>query len=90
MIVLCILVGVIILQTFYLMFLNKRNNKRRTAAGKTGRNVDYSLEDSKDWAKIRATEDARNLADGNIAEEYNTMAFADMTDLDNDEFVYSL
>lgn len=71
------------------MFLNKRNNKRRLASGRTGKNVDYSLEASKDWAKIKAAQVERTDG-GSTGEVYNSKAFDDMTDLQNEDFVYSL
>lgn len=80
LVVLCVLFGVVILQALYLAYLNKRNNKRRLASGKTGRNIDYSLENSSNWASMRAAEAERNLADGGAAGEvYNANAFADLT-----------
>jgi hypothetical protein len=91
LVVLCVLAGVVVAQTFYLIYLNKRNNKRRLASGKTGKNIDYSLENSKNWAGMKAAEAERNAAAGGVAEEeYNSKAFADMTDLNNEDFVYSL
>jgi hypothetical protein len=78
--------GIVILQALYLTYLNKRNNKRRAAMGKTGVNVDYSLEDSSKWAGMRA----KQAAEGGQAADYNAHAFEDLTDLNNEDFVYSL
>ena len=89
MVVLCLMFVIISGQMFYLTFLNKRNLKRRIALGKTGANVDYSLEDSSKWEKMRA--DARAKATESGQEEVvNERAFEDLTDLQNEDFVYSL
>lgn len=89
LVVLCILLGAIVLQAFYLQILNRRNNKRRLAMGKTGPNVDYSLENSKDWEKMRAARRA-GATEGAVEEEFNAHAFEDRTDLQNEDFIYSL
>jgi hypothetical protein len=69
--------GTIILQTFYLAFLNKRNVKRRRAAGKTGAHIDYSLESSVNWAKLRQRQMEAMIAEGH-QEAYNAQAFMDL------------
>jgi hypothetical protein len=91
LVVLCIMFGLVILQTFYLIYLNKRNAKRRLASGKTGTHVDYSLENSGNWAKMKA--DAAAAASGEEGVKnvtVNENAFADLTDLKNEDFIYSL
>jgi hypothetical protein len=85
--------GLVILQTFYLLYLNKRNAKRRLASGKTGPHIDYSLENSGKWAKMRA--DAAAAGGGEAgekaqAEDAENEAFGDITDLKNEDFIYSL
>jgi hypothetical protein len=77
LIVLCILFGTIILQTVYLALLNKRNIKRRRAAGKTGAHIDYSLESSTHWAKLRQRQMEAMVAEGH-QEVYNAQAFMDL------------
>jgi hypothetical protein len=89
LVVLAILFGLIIVQTFYLSLLNRRNAKRRKAMGKTGLNVDYSLESSSKWAAMKAQQ-KHNEQEGGIAEEHNAAAFEDLTDLQNVDFIYSL
>lgn len=83
----------VILQTFYLIFLNKRNEKRRAAMGKTGRHIDYSLENSAKWAQMRADAAAAEVEEGEkgIAQNViNEHAFEDLTDKQNEDFIYSL
>lgn len=78
LIVLCIMFGVIILQVFYLAYLNRRNVKRRAAMGKTSKHVDYSLESSKRWQGLREKQQAADKAEGHVAEAYNEKAFMDL------------
>jgi len=89
LVVIAILFGLIIVQTFYLSLLNRRNAKKRKAMGKTGPNVDYSLESSSKWAAMKAQQ-KHNEQEGGIAEEHNAAAFEDLTDLQNVDFIYSL
>lgn len=51
--------------------------------------VDYSLESSARWKGLREDQAAKDLAEGHL-EEHNTQALLDLTDLKNDEFIYSL
>ena len=87
--VLCVLVGTIILQVVWLSTLNRKHNNTRLAIGKSGPNVDYSLVSSSKWAEMRAKQAADRAAAGG-EEVYNENAFKDMTDLKNEDFVYSL
>jgi hypothetical protein len=88
MIVLIIMFGVCILQMFGLILMNRRNIKRRAALGKTGAHVDYSLENSKNWAKMK--QDTTQAEGEHAGEEENVHAFEDKTDLQNEDFIYSL
>lgn len=75
-------------QVVHLAYLNKRNAKRRLAAGKTGRHVDYSLVDSSKWAAMKSANKTEG-EEGAQEEQGNTQAFEDLTDKQNDEFIYS-
>jgi hypothetical protein len=89
LVVLSILFGLIIVQALYLSLLNRRNAKKRKAMGKTGPNVDYSLESSSKWAEMKAQQ--RHMEqEGGLPEEFNVNAFEDLTDLKNVDFIYSL
>ncbi|WWC96612.1 hypothetical protein V866_003482 [Kwoniella sp. B9012] len=92
LIVLGIMFGLIICQGLYLHMLNKRNIKRRIASGKTGAHIDLSLENSSKWQELRAKQRAGQVADGQIEGDgaYNDQAFMDLTDLQNEDFIYSL
>jgi hypothetical protein len=89
LVVLSILFGLIIVQTLYLSLLNRRNAKKRKAMGKTGPNIDYSLESSSKWAAMKAQQQ-QNEREGGAPEEHNASAFEDLTDLQNVDFIYSL
>jgi len=90
LVVMAVLVGCILFQMFYLRMLNRRNVKRRAAAGRAGKHVDYSLESSAQWAKIRLAQKERDVVEGgHETEAYNAQAFLDLTDLENLDFVYS-
>ncbi|WOO82425.1 putative transporter [Vanrija pseudolonga] len=86
---LCALSALIVAQALYLKYLNRRNVNRRRAKGKTGQVLDYSLEASSRWAGLRADQAAKDAAEGH-QEEHNAQAFMDLTDLQNEDFIYSL
>jgi hypothetical protein len=60
--------------------LNLRNVKRRRELGRTGAHVDLSLENSSNWAKLRAEQKEKNLGEGHAdeADAYNANAFSDL------------
>jgi hypothetical protein len=69
-----------IFTTAYLYYLNKRNEARRVAAGKSAKLIDYSMTS------------AVNEKDGVCSPEGSNIgkrAFEDLTDLENDEFIVS-
>ncbi|EAU85196.2 allantoate permease [Coprinopsis cinerea okayama7 len=63
----------------YLHYLNKRNEERRVKAGKAAKIVDYSMMDFNEG-------DGQAQAQANVGKR----AFEDLTDLQNDEFIYVL
>ena len=70
----------------YLAFLNKRHAARRIAVGKAGVVVDASLED---YAGRRtATEGGVEKQQGETLA--NERAFDDLTNLQNEDFIYAL
>lgn len=80
LVVVCVLAACILVQMFYLRMLNLRNVKRRREMGRTGQHVDYSLENSANWEKLRAQQKAANIGEGHAEGEgeYNANAFSDM------------
>nr|XP_019050758.1 hypothetical protein I302_01200 [Kwoniella bestiolae CBS 10118]OCF29688.1 hypothetical protein I302_01200 [Kwoniella bestiolae CBS 10118] len=83
LIVLCVMFGLIICQGLYLHALNKRNIRRRIAKGKTGAHIDLSLEDSSRWKELRERQRAGQALQGQAEGE-------EATDLQNEDFIYSL
>ncbi|KAF4613819.1 hypothetical protein D9613_008073 [Agrocybe pediades] len=66
----------------YLMHLNERNKRRRIGKGKAAVIMDYSMLDTRHIEEEKAKESS-NATIG-------THAFDDLTDLENDEFIYVL
>ncbi|KAK8866061.1 hypothetical protein IAR55_001212 [Kwoniella newhampshirensis] len=90
MICLVLLSSFVVIQGLYLTYLNRRNVKRRIAKGKTGQVVDYSLEASSKWADLRAKQAEKDAAEGGAGATHNAQAFMDLTDLKNEDFIYSV
>ena len=88
LICLIILTVSIVVMAAWLTVLNRRNIARRRAKGKTGQVVDLSLESSSRWAELNAKQQAQDSAEGHV-EQHNTQAFLDLTDLENEDFIYS-
>ncbi|KAK8853048.1 hypothetical protein IAR55_003749 [Kwoniella newhampshirensis] len=80
--------GCVVAMIVYVWFLNRRNKKRRQARGMSGEIVDYSLEAESKWAGLRAKQVAIDQAEG-MLQAHGQKAFLDLTDLENDEFIYS-
>lgn len=80
LVVVCVLAACILGQMFYLRMLNLRNVKRRREMGRTGKHVDFSLENSANWEKIKAQQKAANIGEGHAEGEdmYNANAFSDL------------
>ena len=64
----------------YLAFRNKQQANKRIRLGKPGIIVDRSLEQYKD----------RDVDDGVAKDEINNQAFDDLTDMQNEDFIYVL
>ena len=60
------------------MVLNRRNERRRRAKGKTGAVVDLSLASSSRWEAMRAEQNTKDEAEGHGGEEHNAQAFMDL------------
>ncbi|SPQ25018.1 89b58ccb-f7e7-45ac-9b71-318dcc3e8e47 [Thermothielavioides terrestris] len=76
-ILLAVLVG---LGALWIKFLNAKHAKARVALGKPGKIVDLSMADAKD----KGNEDVLNQAADHVGER----AFEDLTDLQNEDFIY--
>ncbi|KAL2202383.1 MFS general substrate transporter [Sarocladium strictum] len=75
----CALIGVIALQAANILFLNKRQERRRVRNGKPAKLHDLSMEHQYTAGSRDAGEDGPQLGEN---------AFKDLTDSQNDEFVY--
>ncbi|CAE6422410.1 unnamed protein product [Rhizoctonia solani] len=86
-----ILAVLIPVTALYLTFLNKRHAAARRRAGKKAEVIDTSLEDSK-RAREAAKENERAEGDenGGPKRRLNDQAFNDLTDLQNEDFIYVL
>jgi hypothetical protein len=89
LVLLVVLSGLIITTGLYLTWLNHRNVKRRRDKGKTGRLVDYSLESSARWQGLREKQKNLDMTEEGHLEVHNAQAFLDLTDLQNEDFIYS-
>lgn len=84
--IMSIFCGLVVLVTLNLWRLNKRNARRRVAAGKPEHIVDYSMLTNEEAAAARAKEAQDEKMGLGIRTGQN--AFADLTDQQNDEFIY--
>ncbi|KAM0428682.1 hypothetical protein ACHAQK_011504 [Fusarium lateritium] len=85
----CSIVGLVVVTSMYLSYLNRDHSRRRVLAGKDAVITDYSLyspEEADRLRRTRATEgqQVENARDGTVGDH----AFDDLTDLMNDEFVF--
>ncbi|KAJ5800549.1 uncharacterized protein N7518_002617 [Penicillium psychrosexuale] len=76
----CVLIGLTGANTTYLYFLNKQHEKRRVALGKDAKIVDQSMQ-----AIQAVSDDAKEDLPQQAA---NDNAWKDLTDLQNEDFVY--
>lgn len=90
LVVLCILAVLILAMAAYLSLLNKRNVTRRRELGRTGEVVDYSLEASSKWDRLRDKQHEADAQEHHENERHNQEAFLDMTDRQNVDFIYSI
>jgi len=75
------IVVIVISATAYIKILNRNHAARRVALGKPAEVVDLSMETEH---TLKETGQALNAEDGGLGEK----AFCDMTDLENEDFIY--
>ncbi|TFK73221.1 allantoate permease [Pluteus cervinus] len=80
----CVCAAMVCITVAYLAYLNKWNERRRVAAGKPAKLVDYSMLTIEETREMRAKE-AEGAPD---QAKIGKRAFDDLTDLQNDEFIY--
>ncbi|KAK7680293.1 hypothetical protein QCA50_016533 [Cerrena zonata] len=74
----------------YLTLLNKRHAARRHRLGKAAVIVDTSLETAKDSARIQLQNEESEIREGADPSALNGQAFDDLTDSQNEDFIYVL
>ncbi|KAH7338323.1 MFS general substrate transporter [Rhizoctonia solani] len=85
------LVVLIPITALYLTFLNKQHAAARRRAGKKVDIIDTSLEDSKRAREAaKQNEKSEGGEDGGQKRRLNDQAFNDLTDLQNEDFIYVL
>ncbi|KZT60604.1 MFS general substrate transporter [Calocera cornea HHB12733] len=82
----CALIFVILGTAAYLHYLNKKQEKRRIAAGRPGHVVDTSIMTLEEVEKHRQ----HQIATGQVEINTNDHAFEDLTDFQNMDFMYVL
>ncbi|KZT50875.1 MFS general substrate transporter [Calocera cornea HHB12733] len=82
----CVLLGIYVLQVINLMFLNKRKEAQRVANGKPAKLRDLSMMKHFEQANDQTLAGAEAGAHAHLGDQ----AFLDLTDQQNDEFVYVL
>lgn len=85
----CLIVAVcfVFVVIVYLHYSNKRNERRRVVAGKKAKIQDYSMLTMREVQVARAKEVGEKGGVSNI-QNIGTHAFDDLTDLQNNEFIY--
>ena len=75
----------------YLSFLNKKHAAARRRAGKKANVIDTSLEDTERAREVaKQNEESEGGEDGSQKRRLNDQAFNDLTDLQNEDFIYVL
>lgn len=80
------LVAVIVIQWANLVMLNKMQEKKRVRNGKEAKVVDHSMQQH--YHDIHSDNDNAGAEAGNAEQRLGQNAFKDLTDRENDEFVY--
>ncbi|KAL4920404.1 major facilitator superfamily domain-containing protein [Aspergillus aurantiobrunneus] len=77
------LVAIVLIQLGVLFYLNKSQERRRIAIGKPGKMVDRSMH-----TQFHQADEGLGVEDGEGEQQIGNNAFMDLTDRENDEFVY--
>lgn len=85
---LSVIILCVVAMATWLHMLNKRNARRRAARGASENLVDLSLEAESKWAELREKQLEFNTTAGTTT-QIGEQAFLDLTDLENDTFIYS-
>ncbi|GJE93056.1 MFS general substrate transporter [Phanerochaete sordida] len=74
----------------YLAFLNKQHAALRKRMGKAAEIIDTSLETTERSAQLQKANEEKELAEGSDPAVLNNRAFDDLTDRQNEDFIYVL
>jgi heme/copper-type cytochrome/quinol oxidase subunit 4 len=81
-----VIIIIVVLTTLYLAFLNRRHAKRRVELGKSAVVYDNSLDSVEEVEKRRQTAGNTDAAGGDA--NHGDKAFENMTDLQNEDFIF--
>lgn len=85
--VMFVLVAIIaMLIPMYLAILNKRHAKRREALGKSAVRVDESMLKKEEMVQGKGAE--LEMGDGGMGSQEQDLGFSDLTDMQNEDFIY--
>lgn len=94
----CVIVVLVVLVSLYLAFLNRSHSKRRVAMGKSAVIIDTSLFSAAEAEKAKQEQAAQAAGDNGhemaaageeqAEENVGARAFDNLTDLENEEFVF--
>lgn len=90
------IIVLVVITTAYLMWLNRSHGQRRVALGKKAIIRDYSLESAEEIERLkhvdRSIQETADVDDENSPlsqdHEFVDKAFADATDLENEDFIF--
>lgn len=85
----CAVILLVALAGAYLSYLNKEHGRRRSRMGKTTPAVDYSVLSTTDRERLQARERDIEEEDHEVGgPEPGARAFDDLTDLENEDFIF--
>lgn len=90
------IIVLVVLTTLYLIWLNRNHGQRRVALGKKAIIMDYSLESAEEIERLkhvdRSIQETADVDDENspLSHQHEIVdkAFADATDLENEDFIF--
>ncbi|KAH7323052.1 major facilitator superfamily domain-containing protein [Stachybotrys elegans] len=84
----CAIIVLVGVTSSYLAYLNREHSQRRVKAGKDAVIVDYSLYSAEEADRLRRTHAVDRAESAATNEETGAHAFEDLTDLQNNEFIF--
>lgn len=92
----CVIVMLVVATSLYLAFLNRSHSKRRVAMGKSAVIIDTSLFSAEEAEKMKQAgqstgdngHELTTSGEENVQDNVGARAFDNLTDLENEEFVF--